>query len=193
MFSYVCMPNKIPTCIKHIRTCRRKFRSQTSDNMDTWKSRGGKSQRREEQKREDQRRERVRRKKMQVREKVGKSRITVLFQWFVAPEGRKVGPLKRRVRSHLARSVDSLCHLWFTTTNLSYRFPFFETSATALCGTTGIHILLVGGSHTWFLPSPSFRGLTINIVEHQNMWNAPLAAQTQSQATLVWPQDQITQ
>ena len=31
----------------------------------------------------------------------------------------------------------SLCHPWFTTTNLSYRFPFFETSATALCGTTG--------------------------------------------------------
>ena len=29
---------------------RRKFRSQTSDNMDGWKSRGGKSQRREEQK-----------------------------------------------------------------------------------------------------------------------------------------------
>ena len=50
----------------------RKFRSQTSDNMDRWKSRGGKSQRKEKQKREDQRRERVRKKKMQVREKVGK-------------------------------------------------------------------------------------------------------------------------
>ena len=36
---------------------RRKFRSQTSDNIDRWKSRGGKSQRGEEQKREDQRRE----------------------------------------------------------------------------------------------------------------------------------------
>ena len=71
--------------------------------MDRWKSRGGKSQRREEQRREDQRRERVRRKKMQVREKVGMSRNTVFFQWFVAPEGRKVGSLKRRVRSHLAR------------------------------------------------------------------------------------------
>ena len=35
--------------------------------------------------------------------------------------------------------MDSLCHPWFTTTNLSYRFPIFETSATALCGTTGIH------------------------------------------------------
>ena len=59
---------------------RRKFRSQTSDSMDRWKSRGEKSHRREEQKREDQRRERVRRKKMQVREKVEKSRFTVFFQ-----------------------------------------------------------------------------------------------------------------
>ena len=32
----------------------------------------------------------------------------------------------------------SLCHPWFTTTNFSYRFPIFETSATTLCGTTGI-------------------------------------------------------
>ena len=47
---------------------QRKFRSQTSDNMNGWR----KSQRGEEPKREDQRRERVRRKKMQVREKVGK-------------------------------------------------------------------------------------------------------------------------
>ena len=38
-----------------------------------------------------------------MREKIGKSRFTVLFQWFVAPEGRKVGSLKRRVRSQLAR------------------------------------------------------------------------------------------
>ena len=50
---------------------RKKFRSQTSDNMDRWKGRGGKSQRGEEPKREEQRRERVRRKKMQVREKAG--------------------------------------------------------------------------------------------------------------------------
>ena len=70
---------------------RRKFRSQTSDNIDRWKSRGGKSQRGEAKKWEDQRRERVRRKKMQVRAQVGKSRFTVFFQWFVALEGRKVG------------------------------------------------------------------------------------------------------
>ena len=92
---------------------RRKFRSQTSDNMDRWKSRGGKSQRGEEQKREDQRRERVRRKKMQVREKVGKSRSTVFFQWFVAPEGRKVGSPKRRVRSHVVRwEIKNCTPLW---------------------------------------------------------------------------------
>ena len=45
----------------------------------------------------------VRREKMQVHEKVGKSRNTVFFQCFVAPEGRKVGSLKRRVRRHLGR------------------------------------------------------------------------------------------
>ena len=83
---------------------RRKFRSQTSDNMDRWKSRGGKSQRREEKRREEKKRknqrrekireekepeERARRKKMQMREKVGKLQNTVFFQWFVAPEGRR--------------------------------------------------------------------------------------------------------
>ena len=46
-------------------------------------------------------------------EKVGKSRNTVFFQWFVAPEGRKVGSLKRRVRSQLARWVMKNCTpLW---------------------------------------------------------------------------------
>ena len=92
---------------------RRKFRSQTSDNMDRWKSRGGKSQRGEEQNRKDQRRERVRRKKMQAREKVGKSPNTVFLQWFVAPEGRKVGSPKRRVRSHVARwEMKNFTPLW---------------------------------------------------------------------------------
>ena len=36
---------------------RRKFRSQTSDNMDRWKSRGGKSQRREEKRREEKKKD----------------------------------------------------------------------------------------------------------------------------------------
>ena len=59
------------------------------------------------------RREKIRRKKMQMREKVGKSRFTVFFQWFVAPEGRKVGSLKRRVRRHLARwEMKNCTPLW---------------------------------------------------------------------------------
>ena len=36
-----------------------------------------------------------------------------------------------------------LCHPWFTTTNLSYTFPIFETSATASCGSTGMSTYLV--------------------------------------------------
>ena len=47
--------------------------------------------------------EKISREKMQVREKVGKSRFTVFFKWFGAPEGRKVTSLKLRVRSQLAR------------------------------------------------------------------------------------------
>ena len=57
---------------------RRKFRSQTSDNMQRWKSRGGKSQGGEVKKWEIRDGE-SRREKMQVREKVGKSRFTVYF------------------------------------------------------------------------------------------------------------------
>ena len=47
--------------------------------------------------------EKIRREKIQVSEKVGKSQNTLFFQCFVAPEGRKVGSLKRRVRRHLGR------------------------------------------------------------------------------------------
>ena len=48
-----------------------------------------------------------------MREKVGKSRNTVFFQWFVAPEGRQVGSLKRRVRSQLARwEMKNCTPLW---------------------------------------------------------------------------------
>ena len=51
------------------------------------KSRDGKSQRREGKRRRKKiKKEKV---KIQVREKVGKSRNTVFFQWFVVPEGRK--------------------------------------------------------------------------------------------------------
>ena len=65
--------------------------------MDRWKAEQGRGREKRKIRREKIRRERVRRKKMQMREKVGKSRNTVFFQWFVAPEGRKVGSLKRRV------------------------------------------------------------------------------------------------
>ena len=57
---------------------QRKFTSQTSDNMEMerqrWEDPGKRIK-----KREDQRGKRARRKKMQVREKVGKSRLTVFF------------------------------------------------------------------------------------------------------------------
>ena len=100
---------KPPLCIYNYR---RKFRSETSDNMDSWKAEVRRV-RREKIRREKIRRERVRRKKMQMREKVGKSRFTVFFQWFVAPEGWKVGSLKRRVRSQLARWEMKKCTpLW---------------------------------------------------------------------------------
>ena len=53
----------------------------------------------------------------------------------------------------------SLCHPWFTTTNFSYRFPIFETSATALCGTTGIYIYILCSQQVyklwWMKPIPS--------------------------------------
>ena len=47
---------------------RRKFRSQTSDNMDRWKAEQGRGREKRKIRREKSRRERVRRKKMQMRE-----------------------------------------------------------------------------------------------------------------------------
>ena len=65
---------------------------------------------REEKKRSEKIREA---KKMQVREKVGESRFTGFSQRFVAQEGRKVGSLKRRVRSQLARwEMKNCTPLW---------------------------------------------------------------------------------
>ena len=92
---------------------RRKFRSQTSDSMDRWKAEQGRGREKRKIRRKKSRRERVRRKKMQMREKVGKSRNTVFFQWFGAPEGGTVGSLKRRVRSQLARwEMKNCTPLW---------------------------------------------------------------------------------
>ena len=65
---------------------------------------------------------RVRRKKMQLRESqkkihphqmLEKSRNAVFFQWFVCRVSRKVGSLKRRVRSHVVRGEIKNCTpLW---------------------------------------------------------------------------------
>jgi hypothetical protein len=59
---------------------RRKFRSQTSDNMERSKAEQGRGIEKRKIRRKKSRRERVRRQKMQMREKVGKSRNTVFFQ-----------------------------------------------------------------------------------------------------------------
>ena len=112
----VCVRVCVCVCVYlfiHLFVYRRKFRSQTSDNMDRWKAEQGRGREKRKIRREKSRRERVRRKKMQMREKVGKSRNTVFFQWFGAPEGRKVGSLKRRVRSQLARwEMKNCTPLW---------------------------------------------------------------------------------
>ena len=64
----------------------------------------------------------------------------VVVRWPLQP----LQPLqKTQLQPPFGPSVDSLCHPRFTTTNLSYRFPIFETSATALCGTTGIHLTFI--------------------------------------------------
>ena len=107
--------------------CRRKFRSQT----DRWKAEQGRGREKRKIRRKKSRRERVRRKKMQMREKVGKSQNTVFFQWFGAPEGRKVGSLKRRVRSQLARwEMKNCTPLW---REAQFQVKMYKTHH---CGTT---------------------------------------------------------
>ena len=44
----------------------------------------------------------------------------------------------RNIQPPFNPSMGSLCHFCATATRFSYRFPIFEISATALCGTTGI-------------------------------------------------------
>ena len=117
----ICITLKKQQCIMYNNNTnpyfsdnRRKFRSQTSDNMERWKSRGGKSQGGEVKKWEDQRRERVRSKKMQVREMVGKLRFTVFCPMICLSGGsKKVTSLKRRVRSQLSRwEIKNCTPLW---------------------------------------------------------------------------------
>ena len=96
--------------------------------------------RKEEKKKEDQKRESLRRKKVQVREKVGKSQNAVFFQWFVAPEGRKAGSLKRRVRGHVVRWEMKSCtplrrkaHFQFKMYKAHQLRNFFEVGMSKKC------------------------------------------------------------
>ena len=76
----------------------------------------------------------------------------VVVRWPLQP----LQPLqKTQLQPPFGPSVDSLCHPWFTTTNLSYRLPIFETSATALCGTTTIchHISCWWCTLLWPIPA----------------------------------------
>ena len=73
----------------------------------------------EKQRWEESEKRREERRRSRRAKKVGKSGTIVFFQWLVAPEGRKVGSLKRRVRSQLARwEVKKCTPLW--------REPHFE-------------------------------------------------------------------
>ena len=55
----------------------------------------------------------VRRKKSHPRQMLEKSRNAVFFKWFVCRVSRKVGSLKRRVRSHVVRGEIKNCTpLW---------------------------------------------------------------------------------
>ena len=68
---------------------RRKFRSQTSDNMDSWKAEQGRGREKRKIRRKKSRRERVRRKKMQMREKVGKVAKHCVFPMICGSGGSK--------------------------------------------------------------------------------------------------------
>ena len=144
---------------------RSKFRSQTFDSIDRWTSRGGKSQRGEAKKWEEQRRERVRRKKMQVREKVGKSRFTVSFQWFVALEGRKVGSLKWRVRSHLARWEMNKLHI--VVARSTFPSQNVQSTSTTVFELLRRYVETLYGAETPLRRNP----VCVATPLHRNLWN----------------------
>ena len=61
-------------------------------------------------------------------------------------------PLQSLQNASLQPPAGSLCHPRVTTTNPPYRFPIFETSATALCGTTDMALSFFRRSETILLP-----------------------------------------
>ena len=82
---------------------RRKFRSQTSDNMDRWKAEMGRVR---EKRRVEERRSEKRKSQKKEDADVRKGRKAAkhcVFPMICGSWARKVGSLKRRVRSHLAR------------------------------------------------------------------------------------------
>ena len=132
--------NKVIISYSHITlSVPRKFRSQTSDNMDRWKAEQRRGREKRKIRREKIRRERVRRKKTQMREKVGKSRFTAFFHWFVAKEGRKVGSLKRRVRSQLARWEMKNCTPLWREAHFQVKMHHNTTTTTAQLHSTTLH------------------------------------------------------
>ena len=90
--------------------CRRKFRSQTSDNMDTWKAdvvRVKEEKRRAAERRSEKRKSQ---KKEDAGARKGRKVAKVFIQWFEAPEGRKVGLLKRRGAEPAGQMRDEKSH-----------------------------------------------------------------------------------
>ena len=85
---------------------------------------------------------------------------------------------ERRLQAPFGPSVDLLCHPCFTTTNLSYRFPTFETFVVYLhvsqCGVVVV-VVVVYLSMSLFvsLKTKLFRE-TSSVVEFGNIKNAAL-------------------
>ena len=76
--------------------------------MDRWKAEQGRGREKRKIRREKEDQKRKSKKKEDADARKGRKVAwnTVFFQWFGAPEGRKVGSLKRRVRSQLAQMRD---------------------------------------------------------------------------------------
>ena len=87
---------------------------------------------------------------------------------------------KTQLQPPVGPSVDSLCHPWFTTTNLSYRFPIFETSATALFGATG-SFLGGGWRFDW-----TIKEMKANLNKRVITWLTPPVGSVHDKCTSEW-------